>query len=353
MSRTTPPRPVDIASIFPELAPLARQAVRLHPRTGLPSVHDSSVGGPLLWPADEEWPTCAKEHDNAHPPVSLGDIRQMRALLDAAWLRPRDPREWLLNPDERAYFAKLRAGHPAHTEPNALLPVSQLYLRDVPGLAGPGGADLLQVLWCPLDHHNGLPAARLVWRNAASVGTLLTDPPEPADVEHYGNYVPEPCVLHPEVVTEYPAPYDLPADLADRLYAWGEEQEEDIEDPAPGGEEDEDPDDGLGGTYYQYELSVAPGWKIGGWGSLDFWDPGPKHCDTCNARYKPLFTVDSGEGGGQNESWTPLEDLEKPSGPIGLSTPANAPLVKVGRGYSMQIYVCPTSFDHPHLEVIQ
>ncbi|MEV2226895.1 hypothetical protein AB0E01_44760 [Nocardia vinacea] len=62
MARTTPPRPVDIASVFPELAPLARQAVRLHPRPGQPTVHESSIGGPLLWPADEQWPFCAKEH---------------------------------------------------------------------------------------------------------------------------------------------------------------------------------------------------------------------------------------------------------------------------------------------------
>lgn len=367
MSRTTPPRPVDIASIFPELAPLARQAVRLHPRAGRPTVHDSSVGGPLLWPADEEWPTCAKEHHNGNPPVSLDDIRQRRALLEAAWLRPREPREHLLNPDERAYFAKLQAGHPAHTEPNALLPVAQLYLRDVPGLAGPEEADLLQVLWCPLDHHNELPAARLVWRNAASVGKLLTDPPEPADVEHYGNYVPEPCVLHPEVVTEYPAPHELPEELADRLYAWGEEQEEDTKYPAPhnhpdeladrlynmGEEQEEDSEEGLGGTYYQYELSVAPGWKVGGWGPWNFSDPRPMHCDTCNAPYKLLLTIDSGEGNGQNDSWTPTKDFEEPSGPTGLRGPADAPMVKIGRGYSMQIYVCPTSFDHPHLEVMQ
>ncbi|MEU0600681.1 hypothetical protein ABZ484_20955 [Streptomyces sp. NPDC006393] len=50
---TTPPRPVDVTALFPELAPLARTATRLHPRPGSPTVHDSSVGGPLLWPADE------------------------------------------------------------------------------------------------------------------------------------------------------------------------------------------------------------------------------------------------------------------------------------------------------------
>ncbi|MGY0458712.1 hypothetical protein ACW14Y_00450 [Kitasatospora sp. cg17-2] len=340
MQRTTPPRPADVASVHPELAPLARQAVRLHPRAGRPSVHDGSVGGPLLWPADEEWPTCAEEHQHWEPPVSLDDVRRRRALLEAAWLRPREPHEDLLDADQRAYLDKLQAGHPAQAGPNALLPVAQLYLRDVPGLAGPEGADLLQVLWCPLDHHNWLPAARLVWRNAASVGELLTDPPEPADVEHYGNYVPEPCVLHPEVVTEYPAPHELPKELAARLHDWGEEQQKDS-------------GAGPGGAYYQYELSVAPGWKVGGWGPWSFCDPWPMHCETCDAQYKPLLTVGSGEWGGGSGSWIPLEDREEPSGPTGLRSRANPPTVTIGRGYNLQIYVCPTSFDHPHLEVMQ
>ncbi|MFE0320049.1 hypothetical protein ACFW05_28780, partial [Streptomyces albogriseolus] len=45
MNRTTPPRPFDVSALFPQLAPLARTATRLHPRPGSPSPHDSSVGG--------------------------------------------------------------------------------------------------------------------------------------------------------------------------------------------------------------------------------------------------------------------------------------------------------------------
>ncbi|MEV7278937.1 hypothetical protein [Streptomyces sp. NPDC093111] len=339
MSRTTPPRPVDIVSLFPQLAPLARQAVRLHPRAGVPSVHDSSVGGPLLWPSDEEWPSCAQEHDNWEPPVSLDDVRRRRALLEAAWLRHREPGEDLLTPDQRAFLDELQAGHPPHTEPNALVPVAQLHLRDVPGLTGPEGADLLQVLWCPLHHNDGLPAVRLVWRTAADVGELLTDPPEPADVEHYGHYVPEPCVLHPEVVTEYPAPHELPEELAGRLHTWGQEQEE-------------DPANGPGGAYYQYELSVAPGWKIGGWGPWSFCDPSPMHCPSCDTEYRPLLTVSSGEWDGGSRSWIPLEDRVPPER-TGLRRPSDPPMVEIGRGYNLQIHICPASFDHPHLEVMQ
>ncbi|WP_232734341.1 hypothetical protein [Kitasatospora sp. CB02891] len=195
MARTTPPRPVDIAALFPELAPPARQAVRLHPRPGEPGVHEGSVGGPLLWPADEQWPICTRPHDHWSPPVSLDDVRRSRALLGARWLRPREAGENLLDPAQRDLLDRLQAGHPAHAGPNPLLPVAQLYLRDVPGLTGPEGADLLQVLWCPLDHDDALPAAHLVWRDSAGVGALLADPPAPLDVDHYGHYVPEPCAL--------------------------------------------------------------------------------------------------------------------------------------------------------------
>ncbi|MGX4732718.1 hypothetical protein [Kitasatospora griseola] len=341
MARTTPPRPVDIAALFPELASLARQAVRLHPRPGEPGVHESSVGGPLLWPADEQWPVCTRPHDHWSPPVSLDDVRRSRAVLEAQWLRPREAGENLLDPAQRDLLDRLRAGHPPHAGPNPLLPVAQLYLRDVPGLTGPEGADLLQVLWCPLDHDDALPAAHLVWRDSTGVGALLADPPAPLDVDHYGHYVPEPCALHPEAVTEYPAPLELPKELADRLYAWGEAAQH------PEG------DRGPGGAYYQYELSVAPGWKVGGWGPWSFCDPWPMECADCGAAYRPLFTVDSGEWDGGSGSWIPLEDRRPPPGPAGHRRPSDPPMVQIGRGYTLQLYVCPTSFDHPHHAAMQ
>lgn len=77
------------------------------------------------------------------------------------------------------------------------------------------------------------------------------------------------------------------------------------------------------------------------------------HCETCDAQYKPLLTIGSAEWDGGSGSWIPLEDREEPSGPTGVRSRANPPMVTIGRGYNMQIYICPTSFDHPHLEVMQ
>lgn len=47
--RTTPLPPLDITAFFPELVPLARQTVCLHPRRGPePGVGKSKLGGTLL-----------------------------------------------------------------------------------------------------------------------------------------------------------------------------------------------------------------------------------------------------------------------------------------------------------------
>ncbi|MFD9260411.1 hypothetical protein ACFVZQ_18295, partial [Streptomyces sp. NPDC059538] len=48
-SPTTPPRPLDVESLFPELAAHRRTATRLHPRPGAPGPHDSHVGAPQRW----------------------------------------------------------------------------------------------------------------------------------------------------------------------------------------------------------------------------------------------------------------------------------------------------------------
>jgi len=326
MARTTPPRPFDVAAVFPELAPLARRTVRLHPRLGAPSVHDSSVGGPLLWPAAEPWPGCCGPHPEDEPPVSLADVRLRRAIEEGTWEGDSATEDEVL---EATYD-----GHPMGTEPNALLPVAQLYARDIPGLPCPEGADLLQVLWCPLEHDpEWMPAATVVWRSSAAVGEALAEPPQPADVSHHGGYVPEPCVLHPEVVTEYPAPLELDRDLARRIEDWCERE---VTGPGP---HNLHPDEFR--AFYQHELSVAPGWKVGGWGPWSFRDPGVMRCSVCECVTMPLLTIASGDldGGG----WDPVQD-RLAGEDIG---------VQIGRSYNMQLYYCPGSFDHPHLEVMQ
>ncbi|WP_304451425.1 hypothetical protein [Nocardiopsis sp. YSL2] len=109
MNRRTPPRPANIEELYPELRPWRRETVRLHPRPGRPSSHDSSVGGPLLWPQDEPWPVCDGEHYD------------------------RDTQE--------PYDREVK-----------LVPVVQLHRTHAPDAPFLAGHDLLQVLRCPYDH---------------------------------------------------------------------------------------------------------------------------------------------------------------------------------------------------------
>ncbi|MFJ1756116.1 hypothetical protein [Kitasatospora sp. NPDC088134] len=229
-------------------------------------------------------------------------------------------------PERNAALDATYDGHPWSPGPNAMLPVVQLYARDVPALPRPDGTDLLQVLWCPLDHDpEWMPTARPVWRSSAAVDRPLAAPPEPADLSHYGQYLPEPCLLHPEEVTEYPAPLELDPSLRQRVA-------DHCEHAYPG----------LTRHSYQEELSVAPGWKLGGWGPWSFRDPEPLGCAACGTAMVPLLTIASG-GIRDGNSWDPVEDTG-PDRDLG---------VLIGRGYHLQLHRCPASFEHPHREAMQ
>ncbi|MFC5146858.1 hypothetical protein [Streptomyces aureoversilis] len=135
-----------------------------------------------------------------------------------------------------------------------MLPLAQLYVRDVPLLRPPGrsGADLLQVLRCPFDHppETCIPRTALFWRSAATVTDILTSPPDPPAVERE-EYVPEPCLLAPEQVTEYPSPMELSEELREQLGDWSRWQAVDAgvdSSYAPYPE-----------SFYGSRLSVAPG----------------------------------------------------------------------------------------------
>lgn len=321
LHRTTPPRPHDAAAVVPDLVPLARTAIRLHPRPGSPTPRDSSIGGPLLWPADEPWPRCQGPHepDGRHIPTP-DDVRVLRRLRAAAAGRA-------LTQQEQDQRERARAGRawPEPGEPVAMLPVAQLYTAEVPGLHPPHGADLLQLLWCPFDHPGQAePATRLHWRTADAIAEPLPEPaPQPPAVQYEG-CLPEPCLLAPEQVTEYPDPMELEPDLAARL---------------------ENPDT-WGGNELAYlnDLSCAPGSKAGGWPAWGLTDPEPVPCPTCDARMTPLLTLASTEWTDESASWIPLEDRG--------STPTPA-MLQVADAATLQLYACPTDPHHPHQTRVQ
>ncbi|MFE9249943.1 hypothetical protein [Streptomyces sp. NPDC007088] len=347
MRFTTPPRPVDPVTLVPQLAPLARTATRLHPRPGAPSVRDSSVGGPLLWPADEPWPYCAGPHDEKAAegrPLSPDDVRLLRRDRAAAdERRLRDPGAPVWTPEEEETARRIRKGRPWSDGPVAMVPVAQLYAEDVALPVRPAGADLLQVLWCPYGHGVSEPRTALFWRSSATVTDVLDAPPEPPVIE-LDAYLPRPCVLAPERVTEYPSPMELSEELRDRL------DDESLWEAAGAdwdNGESEDPQD-----FYFRNLSTAPGWKAGGWTCWSLTDPEPRDCPACGTEEIPLLTLASSEWDIGSESWRPEGEPAGPAPrvPRDRTTPT---LIDIRGNYNLQLHVCPAAPDHPHVQMME
>ncbi|MFE2545730.1 hypothetical protein [Actinacidiphila glaucinigra] len=344
MTRTTPPRPVDVEALFPNLGAFRGTTTRLHPRQGAPGPSASSVGGPLLWPADEPWPVCEEAHGRRRG-RRPADIHRYRQVLASAWAReqgagPTDEERELLHGLRREH----RIPQASQAGPLPMIGLAQLYRRDVPDLpAGPGDCDLLQVFWCPFDAHG--PGRydlnlHLRWRQSWKVGEVLSAPPQPLVVGSDG-FVPEPCVLHPEQVDTYPFAGLLPEELCARIDAWEDALEKEAEQSA--GQSTQDP---LG---YQYDLSIPPGWRVGGFASWHATDPYPMDCLTCRTPMHLLLTIDSSEWDGGSGSWRPLEE-DQEQRVHGSATPTQ---ITVGRWGELNIFTCPQDPEHPHRHNIQ
>ncbi|MEU2079628.1 hypothetical protein, partial [Streptomyces sp. NPDC013489] len=306
MTRTTPPRPVDVEAVFPAVSAHRRTATRLHPRHGVAKAEESSLAGPLLWPADEPWPVCTAVHTKGTG-HRLDDVRLKRRILAEA--RGRD-----FSDEERRILDAVNPGQHApdlrDEDPLPLLAVAQLYARDIPDLVGPEGHDLLQVFWCPFEVHGPDRTIDVVlrWRHSQHVGQVLTHQPAPP-VAGREECVPTQCVLHPEQVVEHEYLGLLSEALQDAIADWEEglldEDDEDSYDSSEPQSYD---------TYEEYEaamartraeeeyevdymgdLSIAPGWKVGGFASWHLTDPAPVGCAVCGTPMPPLLTVDKWE----------------------------------------------------------
>ncbi|MBR7838115.1 hypothetical protein KDL01_32885 [Actinospica durhamensis] len=340
MVRVTPPRPLDITSVFPELAGLSATAVRLHPRPGKPTEWDSSVGGPILWPPDEPWPTCQLDHGpfDQVEISSPADIRETRRLLEAAASAHRS-----LTEQEQDELEDNLEDHRARScdSPDELefplLPLLQIHAPDVPWLEMPHGAELLQVLWCPLLHDqtdspsNGVGAPWISVRFHLDIDPLtLFTPPAPQLIE-YDWFVPEPCALHPEPVTEYPQPAALDRGLAQRVEQWERDEYGSAE--------------GVG--TYERVFATAPGWKLGGPPQSSFGDERAAILCVCGAPMRYLCTVPSCEWDAGTVSWAPIEDVGLTEVRPGERRASEPTCVRVGDSQRLRIFVCPADRDHP------
>lgn len=230
MTSTSRPTVEAILAVLPELAPHARDAVIFHPKRAEPDCRDSSIGGPLLWPAGEPWPECSL-------------------------------------PDENS---------PSGVPATPMVPVAQIFRHDAPGPWWPAGIDLLQILWCPNEHWDPpapqadvSPVLEMRWRRAADVINQSTAPPPPSRHEEDG-YLPQACAITAEHVTDFPFREELPAELRPRL-------EELVRETGDGGD----------------VITRLAGWKLGGWPTWHLNHPTVFACGDCGTAMTLLFTVAS------------------------------------------------------------
>ncbi|MBF9130038.1 hypothetical protein I0C86_14125 [Plantactinospora sp. S1510] len=354
---TTPPPPTDLLARFPGLEKLGRTTTRLHPRPASVDASQSHVGGPLRWPADEPWPTCeVPPQAREEVPIPLDLLDRLRAA------ETRRTRQNELTEEEAELYDEIarlvgpgytgwgsmnngpvvgyRYRPRPHPRPNPMVALAQLRAEDVPDLPRPGGADLLQVLWCPFDHaQDGLwgPTVRLYWRREAEVSELLADPPR-GDAGRKG-YLPKPCRLHPEQVVEYPYPEELPADLVERVDAWEGDDDGDDGGGGDGDDDDEGPD--YVGTF------MVPGWKVGGYANWSVTDLAPTPCPQCAGPTTLALVIDSTEGDAHNrDRWQPVEERQSDEA-SSRALRQESTGVSVGRWGALRIFVCERCPDVP------
>ncbi|MFI1188812.1 hypothetical protein [Streptomyces californicus] len=219
--------------------------------------------------------------------------------------------------------------------------LAQFFRRDIPGLAwGPDSTDLVQLFRCPFTH--GPYRERryhLRWRRARDIEhaeRFLAAPPE-VPLLRWEHELPEPCVLHPEEVDTYPWAEDdtLPASLIARIDAWDDAQAAEHGPDAPS---------------YQYDLSIPPGWRVGGYPSWASTGPRAIDCASCAAPMRLLLTAEGYEMDAGSHSWVPLEDrdptLEGMESIRGGQFVAQPTRLRFGRDRDLHVFICPTDPGH-------
>ncbi|MGQ4364728.1 hypothetical protein [Streptomyces sp. SAS_272] len=206
---------------------------------------------------------------------------------------------------------------------------------------GGDGADLVQLFRCPFTHGPYLERRyRLQWRRARDTEhaeRFLAAPPE-VPLLRWEHELPEPCVLHPEEVDTHPWAEDdtLPASLIARIDAWDDAQVAEHGPDAPS---------------YQYDLSIPPGWRVGGYPSWASTGPMAIDCASCATPMGLLLTAEGYELDAGSHSWVPLEDRDPPlrgkasiRGGQSLAQPTR---LRFGRDRDLHVFTCPANPGHP------
>lgn len=257
---TTPPARKDILELLPELRLQQKTTVRLHPRFTSPAPSASKTGAPIIWPAGRPWPTCPR-------PLSE------HWALDSNGIDPSQ-----LAPDLAVPLA----------------PLFQFHRDEYPELGFPDGHTLCHVFGCLLAHEDVGWAQlypEVVWHRS-SAGFEVREPV--ADWMNESCFL-RSCSFSPERLIEYPHISELSEEQYQRVQQW------DIPDMVGDVMED-------AATFYEWEVSVCPSTKIGGYVNW-IQDTRPRPCDQCGNTMEHWLTLTDLEwDGGTFQRWMPLED---------------------------------------------
>jgi len=318
MSRRTRPSEQPIEMSFPDLLPLQRVAVRLHPRRVMAPLPPtaSKIGGHILWPDDEPWPVCTEREYVVEPVAEANGALMIDNITGTSygmtWIGPEDRR---------------------HT--GVYLPVMQLRRDDVPELPFPDDSDLFQLVWCSRLHDDDFqPRIRLYWRRERDITHPRASFPRPIAVTSddatvnmmSADYLVPlyECAVAPERIPEYPSLTEL-----DHMKVISDDVSEDLWDAQNRGE--------LG--------TAHGGTKVGGW---PVWNQEPVEfaCPHGHAmRY--LLSFEASEpieelilSPDEQEVWQRLEAREETAyrEPTGMN---------FGRSGFLYVFWCPQCPDHP------
>ncbi|MEZ0296207.1 MAG: hypothetical protein ACAI35_07105 [Candidatus Methylacidiphilales bacterium] len=185
------------------------------------------------------------------------------------------------------------------------VPVLQLHQRDAPELPFMPGTDLFQLLWYPQNYHGkGIgtyfgPKILGFWRDSSTLGWNRALRPI-YDLYEY-LYVVQECEVHPEWVIEYPDIDELPPDQQMEIISHYLKR--------PDGDDD---------YIYSQCLSIAPGFKVGGYPS---WSARELMGDIFPADpdQKYLLTIDAMEWqSGSEKRWRPTDRQISEHSPTGI-----------------------------------
>ncbi|WP_406267435.1 hypothetical protein OH799_22320 [Nocardia sp. NBC_00881] len=197
----------------------------------------------------------------------------------------------------------------------------------------------MQLMWRGEDWD--YDCIQVFWRRTADVTDALAVPFAEFDDPRAENRCPRPCILDPERVLEYPWYEELPDEVLERLQSWKPDSEED-EDPA-----DEKDTQWVPPSLY-YQMSTAPGFKVGGSMSWSTTDMPDLVCSDCGAPSTLLLHLDTYEWapGRSASRWRPLEDRHLLPGTPDYELACEPTGLTIGSATHGGVFICSASPEH-------